>query len=182
LQLLLPLVLAVSPGCASTDGAAQSGKGSSVLDLATLLNGSWQAEGSDLRLEISSTGSALTGGAYNLFASASGQAGDRTVNERAVIFLESQGGGVEVSVVPRFDPTVSELSDVTQVSPAELRAACTFTLVPTRTGYSGQTRGGETCVRAVQGGVGQWNIEVTRETLRLSGSADQQLVFRRAGG
>ena len=147
-----------------------------------MLNGSWRAEGSDLRLEIGSTGSALISGTYNLFASASGQVGDRTVNERAVTFLESGSGNVQVSVVPRFDPTVSELSDVTQVSPDELRAACTFTLVPTRTGYAGQTRGGEACVRAVQGAVGQWNIEVSRETLRLYASADQQLVFRRVGG
>ena len=36
-----------------------------------------------------STGSALTGGAYNLFAVATGQAGGRTVNERAVIFKDS---------------------------------------------------------------------------------------------
>jgi hypothetical protein len=180
LRLVLPLVLVASFGCASADGAGRSGQGP-VLDLASLLNGSWQAEGSDLRLEIGSTGSSLTSGAYNLFASASGQAGDRTVNERAVIFLEAESGGVEMTVVPRFDPTVTELSDVTEVSAAELRAACTLTLAPTQTGYSGESLGGEACVRAVQGAVGRWNIEVTRETLRLYGSGDQQLVFRRAG-
>ena len=176
MRLLLALVLVASFGCAS----GQRG-GSVVLDLASLLNGTWQVEGSDLRLRISSTGSALSGGAYNLFAVATGQAGGRTVNERAVIFVEQESGGVEVSVVPRFDPAVTELSDVTEASQAELNAACTFTLRPTQTGYSGQTRGGETCVRAVQGAVGQWNIEVSRETLRLYQAGGQQLVFRRAG-
>jgi hypothetical protein len=153
-----------------------------VLDVASMLTGSWKAEGSDLRLEISSIGQDTNNGTYNLFASASGQAGGRTVNERAMISLEWAGGDAQVSVIPRFDPTVSQLSDPSKVSPDELRAACTFTLVPIRTGYSGQTRGGEACVRAVQGAVGPWNIEVGRETLRLYGSGDQQLVFRRAGG
>lgn len=179
-RLGLTLALAAFLGCA-TDGAERSGKVSSVLDLASMLSGNWQEEGSDLRLEISSTGSALNGGTYELFASASGQANGRAVSERAVIALEWEGDDAEVSVVPRFDRTVTMLSDVTQPSAAEINAACTLTMVPTRDGYSAETRGGETCLRAVQGAIGRWNIEVTRDTLRLFGSGDQQLVFRRAG-
>lgn len=114
-----------------------------------------------------------------MFASATGQAGGRTVNERAVISLEWDGNDTQVSVVPRFDPTITQLSDIPEASPDEIRSACTFDLDPTQTGYSGQTRDGEACVRAVRGAVGRWNIEVTRDTLQLSMSDDQELVFRR---
>jgi hypothetical protein len=177
---LLTLVLAVSLGCSSTDGGTTGKRSGSPLDLASLLSGTWKAEGSDLRLEISSTGSLLTDGTYNLFAAAKGQIGGRTVNERAVISLEPGGGDVQVSMVPRFDLAATHLSDdVTKASEAELNAACNFALVSNPAGYSGQTLGGEACVRAVQGAVGRWNIEVTRDTLQISMSADQELVFRR---
>ena len=180
-RLLLILVLAAALGCGSTstNTATPDARGSSVLDVATMLSGHWKAEGSDLRLNISSIGQGPDIWSYNLFATATGQAGGRTVNERAMISLEWNGGNGLVSVIPRFDPAVTVLSDPSQVSPDELRASCTFPMAPIQTGYSGQTQGGEACVRAVQGAVGPWNIEVTRETLRIYSSGDQQLVFRR---
>lgn len=177
---LLILVLAVSLGCTSTDGAAPARRSVSPLDLASLLNGSWKAEDSDLRLEISSIGSSLTDGTYSLFAAATGQIGGRTVNERAVITLEQGRGDVQVSMVPRFNPAATHLSDdATKATEAERNAACNFVLAASPAGYSGQTLGGEACVRAIQGAVDQWNIEVTRDTLQLSMSSDQELVFRR---
>lgn len=178
---LLVLILAVLAGCASGNGTQPGEQRSGVLDLATMLTGRWQAEGSDLTLDIASAGANTSGQVFNLFASTTGRLGDRSVSERAVLHLEWEGGDVQVSVIPR-GPTVTALSpEVTQVSEAELRAACTFIMVPTRSGYVGETRGGETCARAIQGAVGQWRIEATREILRLSSGTDQQLVFRKAG-
>lgn len=178
----LILVAAASLSCASTNEPGSGSRGRSVLDVASMLSGSWKAEGSDLRLEISSIAQdATTREPYQLFASATGQVGGRTVNERAVISLEWDGDDTQVSVVPRFNPAVTQLSDVSEVSPDELRAACTFDLDPTQTGYSGETQGGEACVRAVQGAVGEWHIEVTPETLQLASAGNQQLLFRRVG-
>lgn len=179
---LLVLILTALAGYASGNGTQPSGQQSSgVLGLANLLTGRWQAEGSDLTLDINSAGANTSGQVFNLFASTTGRLGDRSVSERAVLHLEWEGGDVQVSVIPR-GATVTALSpEVTQVSEAELRAACTFTMVPTRSGYVGEPRGGETCAQAIQGAVGQWRIEATRETLRLSSGADQQLVLRKAG-
>jgi len=177
----LTLVLAFSLGCASTNTneAGTGTRGRSVLDVVSMLSGSWKAEGSDLRLEIASIAQEVTARApQELFASVTGRVGGRTVNERAVISLEWDGDDTQVSVVPRFDPTLTQLSDIPTATPEELGSVCTFDLNPTQTGYSGETRGGEACVRAVQGAIGEWNIEINRETLRLTQSGEQ-LVFRR---
>lgn len=185
---LLALILTVLAGCASGSGtqpSGQDGGGSGVLSLVNLLNGRWQAEGSDLTLDITSAGTNTSGQVFNLFASTTGSLGDRNVSERAVLHLEWEGGDVEVSVIPRGAAVTALSPEVTRVSEAELRAACTFTMVPTGDGYSGQTQGGETCARAIQGAVGQWRIQVSRDTLQLSsasgGAGQQQLTFRKAG-
>lgn len=88
---LLLVLLTVLAGCASGAGT-QSGGGSGVLDLADLLTGRWQAEGSDLTLDITTAGENTSGQVFNLFASTTGRLGERSVSERAVLHLEWEGG------------------------------------------------------------------------------------------
>lgn len=183
-NLSLSLLLILSAGCAGTGaggdrtgGAQSGGSGSPALNLATMLTGQWQAEGSGLRLDISTIES--TGRTSNLFASATGTTGERTVNERAVLRLEAEGKDINVAVIPK-NATVTPLSpEATQVTAAEVRAACSFYLEQSYQGYAGETRGGETCARAIQGATGLWRIVITADTLRLQNDAGQRLELRK---
>ncbi|HEX7186091.1 MAG TPA: hypothetical protein VF756_29970 [Thermoanaerobaculia bacterium] len=172
--------LALWGGCAG-GGSSRGSGGTPEVRLASMLTGSYQAEGTDLRLDIGSLGKTVGAEGYRLFARVTGRNGGQNVREQGVVRLDTEGGDVLVTLIPHFDATITELSpNVGQFSPAELNAACDLYLRPAQGGYAGATQGSGTCIRAVGGAVGQWSVTVQPDTIRLSGSqAGQELVFRR---
>lgn len=182
--LYLWIIAAGLGGCASGEGSRTGRQGGTPeVRLASMLTGSYRAEGEgvDLRLDIASIGTRVGAEGYNLFARVSGRHGDRNVREQGVVRLDTEGGDVLATLIPHFDATVTELSpNVGRFSQAELNAACDLYLRLARGGYAGATQGSGTCIRAVGGAVGQWSVTVQPDTIRLSGSrAGQELVFRR---
>lgn len=185
LILLAALALVLS-GCASTDGGGnQAVRGSGpASNAADLLSGSYrlQDDNSDLRLEISSTGG--VGSTMNLLATASGTYEGRSVSEQGVLTLQTEGRDVRMSVIPHFGEPVTSLSpDVNRFSGTEIQAACTLYLQPYQQGWAGATQGPGTCVQAITGAAGDWQIEIQPGTIRLSDPKTQRtLVFREAAG
>jgi hypothetical protein len=191
-------VMAGWSGCASGGGGRSDrsdrsdrseGTGAGAAwNLATLLSGRFQAEGpgNDATLSIGAGGT-LSGQRFDLIASTRGRLGDRTVTHQGVIHLESQGGGALVSYIPRFDPTLSEISpDAGRITATELSSACTFSMVPWEQGYAGETVGTTSCVRALGGSPGTWRFEVQPDMIRVTRPGERQgagevVVFRRSG-
>lgn len=178
-----PIALLIAlTACASGAGSNRRVTGSTT-ELASMLTGRYQAEGTGLRLDIGSTGSTALGEGLNLFATLTGELDGQNVREAAILHLENAAGDIQMTVVPEFDPTASPLApggiDTSQL---ELNSACTVFLQPVRQGYEGTTRGTGTCVRAVQGAVGEWRIQVQQDSIRLTlRNREQTLVFREAG-
>lgn len=153
-----------------------------AFDVATLLSGTYrlQETNSNLRLDISSTGG--VGSNFELLATASGRYAGRNVNEQGVIVLETAGPDVRMSIIPHFGEPVTVLSpDLTEFSQSELGSACTLHLQSDEQGWAGATQGKGSCVRAVGGAVGQWQVEILPGTIRFSDPGTQQvLVFQKA--
>lgn len=168
--------------CASGAGPTNRRVTGSTTELASMLTGQYQAEGTGLRLDIGSTGSSTAlGGGLNLFATITGTLDGQNVREQAILHLENAAGDIQMTVVPEFDPTASPLAPGgIETSQLELNSACTVFMQPVRQGYEGTTRGTGTCVRAVQGAVGEWAIQVQQNSIRLTNlrNREQTLVFR----
>jgi hypothetical protein len=155
-------------------------------EVASMLNGTYRGEGeaAGLRLDISSAQNSLPSSQlFNLFTTLTGKHGRRNFNERGIVQLEAHVDQVIVSVVPHFDPSVSLLSDsVTEFSPTEVQAACHLFLIPLDQGYAGRTQGSGTCVRAIGGAVGDWQVQILPGVIRFSKPDSQEaLVFRKTG-
>ncbi len=135
---------------------------------------------SDVRLQISS----LSGGGstVNLLVTGSGTYHGKDVRQQGVIQLASEGPDVRVTIVPHFAP-VTELSpDVNRFSETELRAACSVVLTRDEGKWVGATLGPGSCVQAVTGAAGQWQVEVLRGALRfIDAGTKQALVFQKTG-
>jgi hypothetical protein len=179
-------------GCASGDRAgtgsnANAGGGrtgaTSAWSIASMLSGSYQAEGNELRLDISGTDTAIGSEGVNLFATASGRYGERNVREQGVLHIENQAGDVMLAYIPRFDSTITALSPgATQVSASEISSACTVYLGPSGQGYAGRTSGTTSCARAIGGAVGEWGVEVQPGMIRFTSRGQQPIVFRKTTG
>jgi hypothetical protein len=177
---LIALLVTIA-ACASGTGSNRRVTGSTS-ELASMLAGRYQAEGTGLRLDISSLGTRVGEGGLHLFTTVTGALGGQSVQEAAVLHLENDGGDIRVTIVPELDSTASPLSPGSiQSSQLELNSACVVYLQPVRQGYEGTTEGSGTCIRAIQGATGQWTIQVQDDTIRLTGVKDRQtLVFREA--
>lgn len=180
---LLTALLVACVACASSAGSDRRVTGSTT-DLASMLTGRYQAEGTGLRLDIGSTGSTALREGLSLFATITGTLDGQNVREQAILHLENAAGDIQMTVVPEFDPTASPLAPGgIETSQLELNSACTVFMQPVRQGYEGTTRGTGTCVRAVQGAVGDWAIQVQPDSIRLTNlrNREQTLVFRETG-
>jgi hypothetical protein len=179
---LIALLIALA-ACASGAGSNRRVTGSTT-ELASMLTGQYQAEGTGLRLDIGSIGSTTLGEGTNLFATITGTLDGQNVREAAVLNLVNDAGDIRVTIVPEFDPTASPLAPGgIETSQLELNSACTVYMEPVRQGYEGSTRGTGTCVRAIQGAVGEWAIQVQPDSIRLTNlrNREQTLVFRETG-
>lgn len=166
-------------GCASRDAGAPAGS-SAAWEVASMISGTYQAEGSDLRLDIRGADTPVGSDGINLFARASGRYGERNVSEQGVVHVENQAGDVLVAYIPRFDPTITALSPgATNVTASEIRAACTVYLGSSGAGYSGRTSGTTSCAQAIGGAVGEWAVEVQPGMIRFTTEGQQPIVFRK---
>ncbi|HEV8579477.1 MAG TPA: hypothetical protein VGX68_10385 [Thermoanaerobaculia bacterium] len=180
------LLLAAAAGCASgnagTKSSASSAPQGPAFQVASMLSGTYQLRdgNSDVRLQIGTTGGA--GSNFNLLATASGTYEGRDLHQQGVIRLVSEGPDVRMSVIPHFAP-VTELSpDVNRFSGTELQAACSLYLEPDKGKWSGATLGPGTCVQAVTGAAGQWQVEILPGALRfIDVGTKQALVFQKTG-
>ena len=175
----LCLVLAAILLISSALPAAAEGPASEV---ASMISGVHQLkdENSDVRLQISSLSG--VGSSVNLLVTGSGTYQGKEVRQQGVIQLASEGPDVRVTIIPHFAP-VTELSpDVNRFSEAELRAACSVYLERDEGKWVGATQGPGTCVQAVTGAAGQWQVEVLRGALRfVDVGTKQALVFQKTG-
>lgn len=170
-------------GCASGDRAGGRTGSNAAWNVASMISGTYQAEGSDLRLDISGAGTPVGSEGINLFATASGRYGERNVREQGVVHIENQAGDVLVAYIPRFDPTITALSPgATNVTASEIRAACTVYLGSSGQGYSGRTSGTTSCAQAIGGAVGEWAVEVQPGMIRFTTQGQEPIVFRKTDG
>jgi len=182
--ILLLALLVTLTACASrgTGGNRSTGARGPAFDVASLLSGTYKLQNSDsdVKLDISSTSG--VGRDFDLLATASGTYKGRGVSEQDVIHLESAGPDVRMSIVPHFGEPVTVLSpDILDFSPSELSAACSLHLQSDEQGWAGATLGQGSCVRAVGGAVGQWQVEILPGTIRFSDPGTLQvLVFQKA--
>ncbi len=173
ISLVLAAIFLVSaPRSAAAQGSAS--------EVASMISGTHQLrnEDSDVRLQISSTGG--VGSTMNLLVTASGTYKGKEVRQQGVIRLVSEGPDVRVTVIPHFSP-VTELSpDVNRFSEIEQRSACTLYLERDEGKWTGATEGPGTCVQAVTGAAGQWQVEILRGALRfVDVGTKQALCFQK---
>lgn len=179
--LLAGLILLTVAGCATQGGAQYTARGSGpASDVASLLNGTYRLQegDSDLQLDISSTSG--VGSSFSLLATASGKLDGRSVSEQSTIRLETEGPDVMMTIIPKFGEPVTQISpDVEATSPREIQAACTLYLTPYDEGWAGRPPGTGTCVQAIAGATGQWQVEIQPGVIRFSDPKTQRaLVFR----
>jgi len=183
---LTPLFLAATLGCASGKGAYSSSRAAApqgpAFEVASMLSGTYKLkdESSDLRLQIGSTGG--VGSSFDLLATASGTYQGKPLSQQGVIRLSTEGPDVLMSIVPHFSP-VTELSpDVNRFSRTELQAACSLHLESDEQRWIGTIPGSGTCVKAIIGAAGQWQVEVLPGALRfVDVGTKQALVFQKTG-
>lgn len=181
---LTPILTGILTGCATSGGQGSPSAGAlgPASDVATLLSGTYrlQDEGSNLRLDISSTGG--TGSTLDLLATTSGTYEGRSINEQGGLRLATTGPDVRMTVIPRFGEAVTTATrGVNDFSPAEMQAACDVYLRSGEQGWTGTTLGSGDCIRAVGGAAGQWQVEILPGTIRFIDVATRQaLVFQKA--
>jgi hypothetical protein len=163
--------------------AVVSAADSPVYDIASILSGTFQGAtpGNELRLDFRPVPTDPQH-PYDLFVEVTGKYLGQNVRRQGLLRLESQGRGVYVGFIPKFDATVTALSpDATRFSENEANAACGFTLRAQGDGFSGETTV-SACAFALRGGTGKWSIELEPGTIRLRNVASgETLRFRRQG-
>jgi hypothetical protein len=177
---LLAVLGLAAYGCASgAAGNAVRGSGPAS-DVASLLNGTYRLQegNSDLRLDISSTSG--VGSRYELLATASGTYEGRSVSEQSRLQIETEGPDVLMNIIPRFGEPVTQLSpDVSDLSQREIQGACTLYLRPYDEGWAGAAPGTGSCVQAITGATGQWQMQIEPGVIRFSDPrSNRTLVFR----
>ncbi|MGE5277337.1 MAG: hypothetical protein ACM3SU_10115 [Acidobacteriota bacterium] len=194
------LALALAPGCSSSgggshpSGAAPAGAAtapqatrettaSEVLNLASMLTGTFEGStpGNELAVIVTGTVSPASATVYNLPVRVTGKYQDAGAREQGVIRLENQGRSVSLTYIPHFDPTAGLISsEALAFTPQELEAACNFDVVPRGDGFYGLTLGQTTCARAIRGAVGKWSFEVEPGSIRVrNAGTGETLRFRR---
>jgi hypothetical protein len=178
-------------GTAAAQTAAQKEdqKGSSTkhgdaAKVASVLMGTYQlqGEGSDVRLQIESSGGTADSG--NLLATLSGQLQGRDLNQQGIIHLDNQGSQVLMSLTPRLTQgPEAAAKPAGQVSSTEMQAACNLYLQPSGMGWTGTTQDPGNCVKALgmaNQQVGQWQLQVLTGELRVTDATSKQtLVFQK---
>jgi len=187
-SLLLASILLAAIGCASAKGGAPYSRSAAAppqgpaFEVASMLSGTYKLRdsNSDLRLQIGSTSG--TGSAFNLLATTSGTYNGKDLHQQGVIRLTTEGPDVLMSIVPHFAPVTQLSPDVNRFSSTELRAACSLHLESDKERWIGTTLGPGSCVKAVTGAAGQWQVEVLPGALRLTDVGTKQaLVFEKTG-
>ncbi|HYT32564.1 MAG TPA: hypothetical protein VEO37_08225 [Thermoanaerobaculia bacterium] len=163
--------------------AVASAADNPVYDIANILSGTFQGStpGNELRLDFRPVPTDPQH-PYDLFVEVTGKYLGQNVRRQGLLRLESQGRGVYVGFIPKFDATVTALSpDATRFSESEANAACGFTLRAQGDGFSGETTP-SVCAVALRGGTGKWSIELEPGTIRLRNVVSgETLRFRRQG-
>ncbi|HEY7369348.1 MAG TPA: hypothetical protein VIA29_05625 [Thermoanaerobaculia bacterium] len=166
--------LAVAPARAATDDP--------VIDLANVLSGTWigSTPGNELRLDLQSV-TTDPSHLFDFFLSVSGKFNGGTVRRQGVLRLESQGQGVYVGFLPKFDPTVTALSPNAVVfTQAEAEAACGYNMKREGDGFAGDTLG-SSCAIAMPGATGPWSVQIEPGSIRLqSKKSGETLRFKLA--
>jgi hypothetical protein len=158
-------VLALASLVALPAGAATDDP---VIDLANALSGTWTGStpGNELRLDLQSV-TTDPSHLFDFFLSVSGKFNGGNVRRQGVIRLESQGQGVYVGFIPKFDPTVTALSPNAVVfTQAEAEAACGFNMKREGDGFLGETLG-TSCAIAMPGAAGSWVVDIEPGSIRL---------------
>jgi len=170
-------------GAATAPQATRETTASEVLNLASMLTGTFEGStpGNQLAVIVTGTVSPSTATIYNLPVRVTGKYQDAGVREQGVIRLENQGKSVSLTYIPHFDPTAGLISsEALAFTPRELEAACNFDVVPRGDGFYGQTLGQTTCARAIRGAVGKWSFEVEPGSIRIrNAGTGETLRFRR---
>ncbi len=174
---------AAPAGAATAPQATRETTASEVLNLASMLTGTFEGStpGNQLAVIVTGTVSPSTATIYNLPVRVTGKYQDAGVREQGVIRLENQGKSVSLTYIPHFDPTAGLISsEALAFTPRELEAACNFDVVPRGDGFYGQTLGQTTCARAIRGAVGKWSFEVEPGSIRIrNAGTGETLRFRR---
>ncbi len=154
-----------------------------VYDIANILSGTFQGStpGNELRLDFRPV-TTDSQHPYDLFLEVTGKYLGQNVRRQGLLRLETQGRGVYVGYVPKFDATVTALSpDATRFTESESNAACGFTLRALGDGFAGETTP-SACAFALRGGTGKWSIELEPGSIRLrNGESGETMRFRRQG-
>ena len=158
-------VLALTALVALPAGAATDDP---VIDLANVLSGTWTGStpGNELRLDLQSV-TTDPSHLFDFFLSVTGKFNGGTVRRQGVLRLESQGQGVYVGFIPKFDPTVTALSpNAIRFTQAEAEAACGYNMKREGDGFMGDTLG-SSCATAMPGAIGPWNVQIEPGSIRL---------------
>jgi len=154
-----------------------------VYDIANILSGTFQGStpGNELRLDLRPV-TTDSQHPYDLFLEVTGKYLGQIVRRQGLVRLETQGQGVYLGFVPKFDATVTALSpDATRFSESEANAACGFNLRAAGDGFSGELPV-SACAFALRGGTGKWSIDLEPGSIRLRNVASgETLRFRRQG-
>src|SRR5262249_13587868 len=163
--------------------AAMFAANNPVYDIANILSGTFQGStpGNELRLDMRPVATDPQH-PYDLFLEVTGKYLGQNVRRQGLLRLETQGRGVYVGFVPKFDATVTALSpDATRFSEDEANAACGFSLRAAGDGFSGETTV-SACAFALRGGTGKWSIDLEPGSIRLRNvESGETLRFRRQG-
>jgi hypothetical protein len=167
-------LLVLPAGAATTDDP--------VIDLANILSGTWTGTtpGNELRLDLQSV-TTDPAHLFDFFLSVSGKFNGASVRRQGVLRLESQGQGVYVGFLPKFDPTVTALSSNAVVfTQAEAEAACGYNMKREGDGFAGDTLG-SSCATAMPGALGPWSVQIEPGSIRLqSKKSGETLRFKLA--
>ena len=163
--------------------AVASAADNPVYDIASILSGTFQGStpGNELRLDFRPVPTDPQH-PYDVFIEVTGKYLGQSVRRQGLLRLETQGRGVYLGYVPKFDATVTALSpDATRFSESEANAACGFSLRAQGDGFTGEVPV-SACAFALRGGTGKWSIEIEPGTIRLRNVVTgETLRFRKQG-
>jgi hypothetical protein len=161
--------------------SAASAANSPAYEFANILSGTFKGAtpGNELRLDFQPVPSDPQH-PYDLFLVVSGKYLGGTVKRQGLLRFETQGRGLYVGYVPKFDATVTALSpDATRFTESESNAACGVTIEAAGDGFAGEAPL-SACAFALRGPTGKWSIEIEPGSIRLRNvSTGETLRFRR---
>lgn len=172
--LVFALAVALVAGSARAQDPDQTkrkeSRGGNVLDLASMLSGTWKGAtpGNELTATIVGTGFSGSSLEYNLSTTVIGKYQSTNVWLQGVLHVENQGRDLFIAYVPHFNPASGGLGfGALRFTREELASACSFYLAPAGDGFAGDTRGSATCARAIRGAIGKWSVQAEPGTIRI---------------